>query len=413
MKIIRSSKCSLKFSDKKKIDIIQAVLKEYGKVVNFFINEFWEDCPSKSELLKPIVDLPKTWLSYTLRQIAAREAIDMVISSQRVFKSNKEQLFLSIQAIKNKIKIIKPSNKANRRKINNLHCTLKKLHMKYDMIQPRKPKHNGNRMQVTSLVTDLQFSKKSEIFDAWLHFHSIGNNIIFDIPINFHDHYNKLNSIGKRLNSYIITKDYVQFAFEVDTGNKKEVKTISGIDTGINALASTSDRKQLGTDIKDCINRVKRCKYGSRGKKRAIRALKQRIDETAKEVVSNTDLVVVEKLKNMNNNSKVKGILNKSLRNSIGTWNYRYWLDRLEQCCENNRVSFRTVSPYKTSQRCSSCGYTDRRNRNNEIFLCQSCGHTDNADINAAINILIRFLTGTYGSCYKPLFTELHLSSGF
>ena len=105
----------------------------------------------------------------------------------------------------------------------------------------------------------------------------------------------------------------------------------------------------------------------------------------------------------MNNNSKLKGRLSKNIRSAIGNWNYRFWLNRLEQNCEINRVSFRTVSPYYTSQKCNRCGHTDRANRSGEIFRCQKCGYSGNADVFAARNILERFVTGKYGSCYKHL----------
>ena len=75
---------------------------------------------------------------------------------------------------------------------------------------------------------------------------------------------------------------------------------------------------------------------------------------------------------------------------------------RVQQQCEWNRVSFRTVSPAYTSQRCFACGHIDRRNRSGEKFRCQACDYSGNADINAARNILERFLTGKYGTCYKP-----------
>jgi len=50
-----------------------------------------------------------------------------------------------------------------------------------------------------------------------------------------------------------------------------------------------------------------------------------------------------------------------------------------------------------------SCGMAAfRTNRLGEVFVCSVCAHTENADINAAKNILNRFVTGKYGSCYRP-----------
>jgi len=71
MKLIRSTKCSLKFSTKRKMEELTTILNEYGKVVNIFIQYFWNnpDKASKGELLKPIVDIPETWLSARLRKV--------------------------------------------------------------------------------------------------------------------------------------------------------------------------------------------------------------------------------------------------------------------------------------------------------------------------------------------------------
>ena len=41
MKIIRSAKCSLKFSTAHKKQQLGTILSEYGKVVNIFIRAFW------------------------------------------------------------------------------------------------------------------------------------------------------------------------------------------------------------------------------------------------------------------------------------------------------------------------------------------------------------------------------------
>ena len=371
MKIIRSSKCSVKFATDKKKKELQTILQEYGKVVNIFIDYFWDNPTDKAQLFKPIVDIPKdSWLSARLRKVAAREALDMISASKERWKDKPSKLV--------------------------------------------KPVHKGKRMYVSCTIAELKDSKDAKRFDAWLHIASVGNKITMDIPIKFHKHYNRLCAKGKRLNSYIITPNYVQFVFEIETGAKKEGKKCIGIDTGINALASLSNGEQLGKDIKQSIERVKRCKQGSNGKLRARRALKQRIDEVAKEVIKkDIDLVVVESLKNLGKNSKLKRLLSKNIRRSIGSWNWKYWLTRLEMACESNRVSFRQVTPYYTSQTCPSCGHTDRGNRSGEMFQCQSCGYTDNADINASRNILNRFLTGPYGASYKLENKQKLSTSGF
>ena len=366
MKITRSSKCSLKFSTDNKLSQLRTILSEYGKVVNIFIDHFWalNELPSKGKLLKPIVDIPTygdepSWLSARLRKVAAREAIDMILAMKRRWKDNPKKL--------------------------------------------KKPVHKGKRMSVSCTIADLIPAQSATKFDCWLHLASIGDKMILDLPIKLHKQFHKWNEIGKRLNAYIITDRYVQFSFEIETGAKREGKKVIGIDTGINALASASSGQQYGSEIKELIEKIKRCKYGSKGQQQARRALKQRIDEIAIEVINseNPDLIVVEQLKNMGHKSKVKRLLTKNIRRSIGIWNWRYWLMRIEQQCELNRVSFRTVSPYYTSQTCPSCNHVDRKNRNGIEFKCQSCGHTDNADINAALNIMNRFILGKYGSQYK------------
>ena len=395
----------MQFATESKLQDVQIVLPEYGKVVNCFIDHFSKNPTTKAELLKPIVDIPETWLSARMRKVAAREAIDMVNSVKEVFDWNKQQIQNRIDLLEKMINRTNDDTKKNRNNKNAWHNEVKAKKNKLSMMQPHKPRHAGKRMCVSCTIAELQEADNTTEFDAWLHLQSIGNKMNIDIPIKFHRHFNILNLVGKRCNSYIITKDYVQFAFEIVTEKKKEVTKLLAGDTGINALLSQSDGKQLGTDMKECANRSKRCKPGSKGRLRAKRALKQRMDEVAKEFVvySGTDLVVVERLSNLNESSKLKGRLSQTMRSVIGNWNYAYFIGRIEQQCERNRVSFRTVPAYNTSITCPICGCIDKTNRVGEIFKCRNCNHTDNADINAAKNILNRFVTGKYGSCYKHL----------
>ena len=82
MKIIRSTKCSTKFATEKKKQELHTILQEYGKVVNCVVDYFWDKDFKKTQLLKPIVDIPVTWLSARLRKVAAREALDMISASK-------------------------------------------------------------------------------------------------------------------------------------------------------------------------------------------------------------------------------------------------------------------------------------------------------------------------------------------
>jgi IS605 OrfB family transposase len=363
MKLIRSSKCSLKFATVSKLNELKKIFIEYGHVCNIFIEYFWKNgTPPKSNLLKDVINISKdTWLSYRLRVVAAREAIDMITAVKERWKNKPEKMTI--------------------------------------------PVHKGHRMYVSCTIADLQEKEDSKEFDAWLHLASIGEGIILNLPIKFHKQFNKLAFKGNRLNSYILTDKYVQFAFELETGPKKLGANAIGVDTGIKALASLNNGAQFGLDTEACIERINRCQQGSEGQKQARRAFKQRIDEVVQEIVKefkNIDLVVVEKLKNMNFKSKLRRRLSKNMRRSIGTWAYRYWLKRFEQACEINRVSFRTVAPFYTSQKCPSCGHVDRGNRVGQEFGCLKCGYAGNADVVGARNILDRFLTGPYGARYRP-----------
>jgi len=357
MKIVRAAKCSTKFATSKKLLELRRLLQEYGYVVNCFIDCFWRKKElDKSLLLKDIVDIPKndTWLSARLRKVAAREAIDMINSVRERWKDKPEKI--------------------------------------------NKPIHKGKRMNCSCTIAEL--NDFDGHFDAFLKIRSVGEKLKLDIPIKKHKLFNKWNEKGKRLNSYIITEEYVQFVFEVDTGPKKETGKTIGVDTGIKCLATTDNGQRIGEKIEEIIEKINRCKHGSLRQKQLRNYLRHYINGTAKEVFKknpNLCRVIVERLSNMNFKSKTKRKFGKGLRKTIGSWNYRYWLSRLERNCEENCVRFTSVNPSYTSQTCNQCGHSDRANRSEQsVFKCVKCGHADHADVNAAKNILDRGVSLVY-----------------
>ena len=375
MKIVRSSKCNLKFTNQGKIEKLKIILEEYSKAVNYYIDllKDWELKEGQFIETSIINSFQHEWMTHRLKKNACREAVGMLCSYQEKIRNGDKKAQL--------------------------------------------PHHYGKSMTLTSTCVNISFTDKTD-FDLWLHIYSIGNGYIFDIPLKKHKHFNKWLEKGKINNTVTIYKDKIQFSFDIKIEKKKEVKKIVGLDTGIKALVSLSDGKQLGTDIEEYITKVKRRKQGSKGQKKARRALKQRMDEIVKEVTDNYDLIVIENLKNITKNTKKRNknkkytdrrFLSKNMRRSIGSWNVRYFQKRLMMACENKKVSYRQVKPYNTSITCPSCGLVDWRNRSGTKYSCSRCGYTANADCNAALNILERFITGVYGACYKPLFNKLDL----
>ena len=78
----------------------------------------------------------------------------------------------------------------------------------------------------------------------------------------------------------------------------------------------------------------------------------------------------------------------------------------MERLCQKKHLSFSTVQPEYTSQRCPECGCVHRSNRKSQSeFECVECGHKANADANASVNIKDR--VGNEKLCVALLKTTL------
>ncbi len=103
-------------------------------------------------------------------------------------------------------------------------------------------------------------------------------------------------------------------------------------------------------------------------------------------------LIVAESLKDLKKGKQPDR--GKAFRKTLSNWNYRELLNIIQMRREENRVSFRSVNPYKTSRTCPSCSRAEGGNRVGEDFRCLGCGYSEHADIVGSLNILTRF-TGT------------------
>ena len=133
------------------------------------------------------------------------------------------------------------------------------------------PAHKGKSMRLTEQVVKYSESE-SDSFDFWLSLTAIASDksVKLMIPIKRHKHFTKLQKKGRLQKSYTISKDCVQFAFEIDTGNKKKGKNAIGVDTGINALASLSTGEQFGRTSKSASNESNDANWEATGNKRRL-----------------------------------------------------------------------------------------------------------------------------------------------
>ena len=353
MKITRSSKTSLKFITEKKRDILNEIMDEYSRVANIFIEMFFGNSFQRKDLKKDITGIPSSWLSARMRQCCAREALGMVQGAVR-----------------------SAAGKG---------------------IDPVKPVHTGKKMILSSQCVRTEKGRNS--FDLWLVISSVGNKIKLQIPLKKHRHIN-LFSGWKLSDSVTVHRKYVMFTFEKETGKKKTEGKLIGIDCGINHLLATSEGILYGSEVKPLINVIKRKKQGSKAYKRAKKTLSYYIHKVVKELnFKELQLAAVENLKGLKQGKKKNR--SKNFRKTLSNWNYRELLRIIEMRSEENRVSFRSVNPYKTSQTCPACSHTERDNRVNENFKCLKCGHSEQADIVGALNILTRLVTGRYGAGFK------------
>ena len=63
----------------------------------------------------------------------------------------------------------------------------------------------------------------------------------------------------------------------------------------------------------------------------------------------------------------------------------------------------KTINPIYTSQRCSVCGWTQKKNRKEKVFCCVKCGNTLDSDLNASLNLSFDLPEINWVDCQKHL----------
>lgn len=83
----------------------------------------------------------------------------------------------------------------------------------------------------------------------------------------------------------------------------------------------------------------------------------------------------------------------KDTQRRLHAWSFRRQQDMLAYKLPDAGCALAYADPRYTSQKCSACGHTSKKNRRSQsVFCCDRCGHTEHADLNAAKNIAANWI---------------------
>ena len=207
------------------------------------------------------------------------------------------------------------------------------------------------------------------------------------LPIKQHRQSLKYKGWNRKNSIRLLKKDgkfHIEFIYEKEDIELKIEGTTLGIDQGYKTLLSCSDGQILGKEIEGLYHIISSKQQGSKAFKRLLTHRNNEINRICNKLdLSNIKEIVLEDLKYL----KYKPKLSTKIMNTMQRWSYPRTMFKLESLCQTNGILVSKVNPAYTSQKCSQCGYIDKRNRAGLSFLCLSCGHSSNADFNAARNL--------------------------
>lgn len=196
---------------------------------------------------------------------------------------------------------------------------------------------------------------------------------------------------------------YLFVGCEVETPEPIDVEGVLGVDMGIVNLATDSDGEHFSGE------RVERRRQWYAGRRQALQKIgttsakrhlkrlagrqrrfqKDTNHSISKRLVAKAErtkrAIALEDLKGIRQRARVKGPRQRARHSN---WAFGQLRAFISYKAQRAGVTVSLIDPAYTSQRCSACGHTERRNRKSQAeFCCVVCQFASPADYNAAINI--------------------------
>ena len=376
--MIRSSKHTIKFSNKNKKEMVSKILNDFKSCVIIYQKQIIQKkIPLRtnlsSKLLSNDIFNHSQW-----KQIAYKTASEIIRSN---YKKKSNEIFKKYR------KIYRKALDSGKFK---WFIGKRYSELGIDILKRIKIEQKNISVNLDNRLWDMR--KNDNHFNEFIRiktpYFKIGKKraIIINIPIKYHRQSLKYKNWDMK-NTIRLSDDSVNFIYEKEEIIKKVVGEIIGVDIGYKKLIVDSNGKQYGTNLEQIYKDLTNKRRGSNSYKKLLIHKQNEIKRVLNNLnTSNIKEYIVEDLKNIKKNSK----LYRKINNKMQYWSYRTVLDKLESLSEEEGFSITKVNPAYTSQKCSKCGNIDSRSRNREDYLCVSCGYKIDADYNAAINILSR-----------------------
>ncbi len=386
--MIRTTEHSLKYITDHKKQKLDILFEEYQRVVNEYIRLFWNQTSWKSKASSEEYNQVDSWLMGKIMKCAYAQAIQIIRSTKDkqkklVYKQYKRVYSKAIKKHPNWNIVTQRFSEWSKGK------TFRD--------RTKIPFFSGDSIELNSDLCKIYQDVNVSHFDMVIRLGSIwGNRLSLELPIRKHKHFNQLLESGFNVKSSLRlsrknNKYSINLYLSKELEDVKDEGNIIGIDVGIKKLMSISDGSFIGTEIESIIKKYKRRKQNSKNSKKTLKQIKDYIGYCVNQLnFESTQCIVMEELKP--SNMMKKGKSSKEFRKTLSKWNQNLLVDRIKNKCELNRVELQFILPHHTSQMCSQCGEIHRESRKGELYQCISCGYSLDADYNASLNIVNKFL---------------------
>lgn len=379
--MVRSSKHTLKFTNKGKLEQLSKFVDEYKQGLEYYISYLWNTRLGSGDYILDVAQGLYVCPKFIESNIKPNETK----LSGRALKCVATQASGMVRAVLNKR--LKDENKLEWKKSKNIKD--EKLEKRLEKL-PTMPSVDKVHCDLNSITTSLTVGQNS--FDFWLELHSLFNDVRgfkFNLPLKNFARAKLWQAEGEILNGISISKGVVTLRYKAPDVELKDEGVVIAIDQGLSTMLTTSRGDEFPTDkhgwtLSTILQKFSRCEDGSKAMARASSHRQNYVNWLVKQLdLTQVKELKLEKIDNIKYGVRVSRLLKH--------WSNPLIRDSLIKLCEEQGVLVTLVDNEYNSQRCNKCGWTQKANRKGKNFKCLNCHHEDDADANASYNILVRF----------------------